>query len=256
MTTLLASTPRVPDVAAPRVLDVGAPRVAAPTTVSPAIAPLSPESVAPCIADAMTAAVHALANVPRDLTLFRSLGEDALLELTRVAADEVRLAQLHISLLSGEIARRSAVELGSDGLAQRTGHRTADELVRVTTGTRAADARTAVRVGIAMASSASLSEFDGGAASSANLAGAADAAPAIGAAVLDGRVSVAVADAVRLGLGTPSPALTAGMLDAAAEQLLARVSGLDADRAGREARAMRDDLDLLGLPEREESRRA
>ncbi|MBA4247265.1 MAG: hypothetical protein C0444_03095 [Microbacterium sp.] len=264
MTTMLASAPGVHDVAAPHVADVTAPGVAdrtvplspAPVSASPAIAPPSHESAAPCVADAMTAAVDALANVPRDLTLYRSLGDDALLELTRVASDEVRLAQLHVSLLSGEIARRSAVELGSDGLAQRTGHRTADELVRVTTGTRAADARTAVRVGIAMASAVSSGEFDGGGASTSTLAGAADASPAIGAAVLDGRVSVAVADAVRLGLGTPSPALTAEMLDAAAEQLLARVAGLDADRAGREARAMRDDLDLLGLPEREESRRA
>lgn len=272
MTTLLASArgvrdvvapcmpdvaaPGVPEVAAPRAHDVAAPRVAAPTIVSPAIAPLSPESVAPCVADAMTAAVDALANVPRDLTLYRSLGDDALLELTRVAADEVRLAQLHVSLLSGEIARRSAVELGSDGLAQRTGHRTADELVRVTTGTRSADARTAIRVGMAMASAVSSGELDGGSVVTGSRAGATEASPAIGAAVLEGRVSVAVADAVRLGLGTPSPALTAEMLDAAAEQLLARVAGLDADRAGREARAMRDDLDLLGLPEREESRRA
>ncbi len=178
------------------------------------------------VATAMVSAVDALASVPRDLDLYRSLGDDALLELTRVAADEVRLAQLHVSLVAGEIARRSAPELGSEGLAQRTGHRTPDELVRVTTGTRAADARAAVRVGSAMLDS-----------------------------VLDGSVSVAVADAVRLGLGSPSPALTAEMLDAAAEQLFPRVAGLDADRAAREARAMRDDLDLLGLPEREEARR-
>jgi len=174
----------------------------------------------------MIAAVDALASVPREIELYRSLGDDAVLELARVAADEVRLAQLHVSLVAGEIARRSAPELGSEGLAQRTGHRTPDELVRITTGTRAADARTAVRVGAAMPDS-----------------------------VLDGSVSVAVADAVRLGLGSPSAALTAEMLDAAAQQLFPRVTGLDADRAAREARAMRDDLDLLGLPEREEARR-
>ncbi len=209
------------------------------------------------VGGALSAAVDALARVPRELDLYRSLGDDALLELTRVAADEVRLAQLHVSLLAGEIARRSAPELGSQGLAQRTGHRTPDELVRVTTGTRVADARTAVRVGAAIAGASAPAGDD--TALPGTTPGSADgSAPgsAIGAAVLDGRVSVAVADAVRLGLGSPSPALTAEMLDAAAEQLLPRVAALDADRAAREARAMRDDLDLLGLPEREAARRA
>lgn len=209
------------------------------------------------VGGALSAAVDALARVPRELDLYRSLGDDALLDLTRVAADEVRLAQLHVSLLAGEIARRSAPELGSEGLAQRTGHRTPDELVRVTTGTRVADARTAVRVGSAMAGAPTPGGDD--AALLGTTPDSADAsAPgsALGAAVLEGRVSVAVADAVRLGLGSPSPALTAEMLDAAAEQLLPRVAELDADRAAREARAMRDDLDLLGLPEREAARRA
>ncbi|UTT63815.1 HNH endonuclease signature motif containing protein [Microcella humidisoli] len=215
------------------------------------------------VGGALSAAVDALTRVPRELDLYRSLGDDALLALTRVAADEVRLAQLHVSLLAGEIARRSAPELGSEGLAQRTGHRTPDELVRVTTGTRVADARAAVRVGAAMAGAdAGPLGVDGEAqpgstvGSAGGSAGGSTPTSALGIAVLEGRVSVAVADAVRLGLGSPSPALTAEMLDAAAEQLLPRVAELDADRAAREARAMRDDLDLLGLPEREEARRA
>ncbi len=181
---------------------------------------------------AIAAAVDALERVPRTLDPYRALGDDALLALTRTAADEVRLAQLHVSLLAGEIARRSSHELGAAGLAQRTGHRTADELVTVTTGTRRADARTAVRVGAALGEGAGVAR-----------------------AVLEGRVSVALADSVQVGLGAPSVGLTAEMLDAAAEQLLTRVAGLGADRALREARAMRDDLDLLGVPEREEARR-
>ena len=154
----------------------------------------SPNLTVAAVTGAMSAAVDALARVPRELDLYRSLGDDALLDLTRVAADEVRLAQLHVSLLAGEIARRSAPELGSDGLAQRTGHRTPDELVRVTTGTRVADARTAVRVGTAMAA-ASDEAAGAGSALGANLGAS------LGAAVLDGRVSVAVGDAVRVGVG-------------------------------------------------------
>lgn len=179
-------------------------------------------------------AVAALDAVPREVDTYRALDDDALLELTRVAADEVRLAELHVSLLAGEIARRSAPELGSDGLAQRTGHRTADELVRVTTGTRQAAARTAVRVGTVAGSST---------------------ATAVGAAVLDGRVSVAVADAIQTGLGRPSAAIDAAALDAAAGSLIDRLGELDADRAGREARAARDELDLAGVADREAERR-
>ena len=180
---------------------------------------------------AMSAAVDALAAVPRTPDLVRALDDDVLLDLTRVAAEEVRLAQLHVSLLAGEIARRSAPELGSDGLAQRTGHRTPDELVRVTTRTRVADARTAVRVGTLTPDSA------------------------LGAAVLNGRVSVAVADAVTTGLGRAGGGVSVDDLDRAAAALLPRIEGLDADRAGREARAMRDDLDVAGIAEREEARR-
>ncbi len=196
------------------------------------------------LATAMSAAVDALSLVPREPDSYRALGDDALLELTRVAADEVRLAQLHVSLLAGEIARRSAPELGSLGLAQRTGHRTPDELVRVTTGTRVADARTAVRVGSAL--SARVDEAG---------CGASGAPSPVAVAVLEGRVSVAVADAIATGLGSPSPAVSDAVLNEAAARLLPRIDGLDADRAAREARAERDQLDLEGIAQREEARR-
>ncbi|QOD92798.1 HNH endonuclease signature motif containing protein [Chryseoglobus sp. 28M-23] len=186
------------------------------------------------VAGALTAARDALAAVPREVQVFRALDDAELLDLTRLAADEVRLAQLHVSLLAGEIARRSAPELGHAGLAQRTGHRTPEEMVRVTTGTRVADARTAVRVGTTV--------------------GAETPTP-LGDAVLSGRVSVAVADAVRTGLGRPTSTMSETDLDAAAERLLPRLDGLDADRAAREARTVRDALDLDGIADREEARR-
>jgi len=196
------------------------------------------------IARSLSAAVDALAGVPRDPDAYRALGDDTVLDLMRLAADEVRLAQLHVSLLAGEIARRSAPELGSAGLAQRTGHRTADELVRVTTGTRVADARAAVRVGRTIGG---LASGDG--------RGSGDSPTTLAIAVLGGRVSVAVADAISTGLGPVAIGVTAEMLEHATEQLLPRIEGLDADRAGREARAARDELDLDGVPEREEARR-
>ncbi len=178
---------------------------------------------------ALRAAVDALAAVPRALDPYRAIDDAALLALTRLAADEVRLAQLHVSLLAGEIARRSAPELGHSGLAQSRGHRTPDELVRVTTGTRLTDARAAVRVGSAVAETGPLTD-----------------------AVLDGRVSVAVADAISTGLGVAAAGVDDSTLATAAEQLIDRVAGLDADRAAREARAVRDELDAEGIQQREE----
>jgi hypothetical protein len=186
------------------------------------------------VAGALTAARDALAAVPREVQVFRALDDAELLDLTRLAAEEVRLAQLHVSLLAGEIARRSAPELGHSGLAQRTGHRTPEEMVRVTTGTRVADARTAVRVGTSVSG---------------------ETPTVLGDAVLSGRVSVAVADAVRTGLGRPTGTMSETDLDAAAGRLLPRLEGLDADRAAREARAVRDELDLAGIADREEARR-
>lgn len=185
---------------------------------------------------AFAAAKDALERVPRTLDPYRALGDAELLALTRLAADEVRLAQLHVSLLAGEIARRSAHELGASGLAQRTGHRTADELVTVTTGSRRADARAAVRVGTMLTDAGLGGEGLGG--TSLNSPGG------LATAVIDGRASVVVADAVRRGLGEPGAGVTAQHLDDAATALLARVGGLDADRVEREARAARDDLEL------------
>ncbi len=181
---------------------------------------------------ALRSAVDALSAVPRALDPYRALDDAALLALTRLAADEVRLAQLHVSLLAGEIARRSAPELGHSGLAQSRGHRTPDELVRVTTGTRLTDARTAVRVGAAVADAGPLAD-----------------------AVLDGRVSVAIADAISTGLGVAAAGIDESALATAAEQLVDRVAGLDADRAAREARAVRDELDAEGVQQREAEQR-
>ncbi|RZT64398.1 uncharacterized protein DUF222 [Microcella alkaliphila] len=186
------------------------------------------------IAALLGSAVAALTAVPRSGDAYRGLDDAALLALTRVAADEVRLAQLHVSLLAGEIARRSAPELGSDGLAQREGHRTPEEMVRVTTGTRVADARAAVRVGVA--------------------AGAPSPTP-LTSAVIDGRVSVAVADAVVGALGRPAAGVTQPQLDEAAAAMVERVAGLDPERAAREARAARDELDLAGIATREQAAR-
>jgi len=186
------------------------------------------------LATLMASAVTTLERVPREVDAVRALADDELVALTRLAAEEVRIAQLHVSLLAGEIARRSAPELGSDGLAQREGHRTPEEMVRVTTGSRTTDARAAVRIGAA--------------------AGAPSPTP-LTSAVIDGRVSVAVADAVVGALGRPAAGVEQWQLDEVAASMVERVAGLDPERAAREARAARDELDLAGIASREQAAR-
>ena len=61
----------------------------------------------------------------RDVGLCGVLCDEELLEILRYGAEERRLVDAFSAVAAGEIARRSAPELGSTGLAQRTGYRTA-----------------------------------------------------------------------------------------------------------------------------------
>ena len=92
-------------------------------------------------------AVAAAEVLSRDVTAYRALTDDALLPVARRSVDAQRLVGTTAAVIAGEIARRSAFSLGNDGLAQRTGHRTAIELVRVTTGLAGREAAAAVRIG-------------------------------------------------------------------------------------------------------------
>ena len=73
------------------------------------------------------------------------MADSELLELSRHAARAREIADAHIAVIAGEIARRSSRELGSEGMAQRLGLRTPEELVRVTNRSTARDASAAVR---------------------------------------------------------------------------------------------------------------
>ena len=88
-----------------------------------------------------------LMAMPGDAEEYREASDDLLLELTWTVAEQERIVAGHKALLAGEIDRRSRSELGYSGLAQRKGHRTAQELLRVTTGSTLRDAKVAVDVG-------------------------------------------------------------------------------------------------------------
>jgi hypothetical protein len=78
----------------------------------------------------------------------------------------------------------------------------------------------------------------------------------LGDAIVNGRISVAAADAIHGGLGTPSAAVPVELLDQATERLCHDAATLDPDRLQRRAREVRDELDEAGVADREAQRRA
>jgi hypothetical protein len=160
-------------------------------------------------------------------------GDDQLGELVVLAAALRQEGERHAALGAGEVARRSRPELGLDGFAQRAGHRTVEEFLRVETGVTGRDAATAARVGVLATS--------GG---------------VLGDAMRDGRVTVAAADAIRSGLGQCSEAVPAELLEQATARLCDEAMTLDPDRLQRRAREVRDELDEAGVVDRERARRA
>ncbi|TBN55375.1 DUF222 domain-containing protein, partial [Glaciihabitans arcticus] len=181
--------------------------------------------------DPYGAALSALDAAP---TVFSAVSDDVLLALGKRVALVQRAAATHAALIAGEVARRSAPALGSSGLAQRTGHRTPEELVRVTTGSTKRDARTAVAIG-SLASSPDIEPW---------------LAP-VAAALTEGTLSVEAAAAIRTGLGVPTTDITAAVLAEASAGLCEVAPSLDADRLQRLARDARDALDEDGIADRE-----
>lgn len=204
------------------------------------------------LADAHRALAASLGGGDAELL---TLGDEALLEALEAAAAVRRLVDARSALLAGEVARRSAPHLAHSGLAQRRGHRTPEELVRVTTGSSRHDARVAVRAGAVLRDAVG----GDGAAGGAGGDGATSALPewALGliAPVMQGELSTAGLEAIRSGLGDTSDTVSGDALVSAVAQLVAELGSLDVDRLGRRARQLRDGLDVAGIAERERARR-
>lgn len=213
------------------------------------------------LARSVAAAVQALRTVPTDVADYRALDESTLLTLNILTAQAARLTQTHAALLAGEIARRSAPELGSQGLAQRAGHRTPEQLVKITTGASGRAATTAVRTGVLLGQLA-----DEGAINAVTGEVAVPAQPwlrPVSVAVRAGELSVEAADAISFWLGSPNSAVTADQLAELAVELVtvARVrpdgtAGLDVDQLMKLTRMRREEADLDGVRIREDEQRA
>lgn len=195
----------------------------------------------------LDSALHALLESADESA--ESLADGALLEALDRAATVRRLVDARSAVLAGEVARRSAPQLAHAGLAQRRGHRTPEELVRVTTGASRHDARIAVRAGSMLAPSSR--DPDGTSIEPALPAWA----RALIEPVMRGRLSTAALESIRSGLGDTSETVSADALQSAVALLLTEIDTLDVDRLHRRARQLRDELDTAGIAEREAARR-
>ena len=208
------------------------------------------------LAPAFSAVIYAQSALSLDVADYREVDDSTLLELTRLSANQQRLANSLSAVLAGEVARRSAPALGKLGLAQRTGHRTPEELVRVTTGSTARDAVTAIKIG----------QITSDAADAAAGVPVVDPATGelvesllpwlhcVGRAVTAGTLPVAAAEAIRNGLGRPSEYVPQQRLAEAAALLCDEARALDADRLFRRARELRDEFDEAGIADCEAAR--
>jgi hypothetical protein len=200
------------------------------------------------------AAATMVADLPTGVAGFRELSDVDLLEITRIAAELSRSVGAQTALLAGEIARRSAPALGSAGLAQRTGYRTPEQLVKVISGISGRDAGRTTRLGRLIHDTV--------------LSGSADPTTGeiiesgqpwlrpVAGALHSGTISLDAAEAIRVGLGIPNSAVTTAQLEAAATQLSREAISLDPDQLSHRARQLRDELDAAGIPIRESERRS
>jgi len=197
----------------------------------------------------LTTVVAELERAPIAASDLRGLDDNDLLSLINLGAIARRLVDARAALIAGELARRSRPELAHDGLAQRLGHRTVEELVRVTTGESRRDAATAVNAGRLLVA------VDQATRKAGDLPPApAHLQPAI-VAVRGGAIGSAALDAIRSGLGEPNERVTSVTLRTACERLVEAAVALDVDRLHRLARRFRDDLDSESIIERERAQR-
>jgi hypothetical protein len=167
-----------------------------------------------------------------DTSGLSALGDATVLDLQRQVAEVRRRVDVVAASIAGELLRRSAPELGADGLAKKLGMRTPELLVSSLTGMSKAESRDMVQVGEVL---------DGGP----------DWLGAVGEAVSAGELSVGAAAAIRVGLGEPTDDVAVDDLADAAARLAHEMVGLPPEKVVERARFARDVLDVDHVRDRE-----
>lgn len=192
----------------------------------------------------------------------RGLDDDALLAVLSDAAEVRAAVEVITAALAVEANRRSARELGYDGLAQRKGHRNGTSLVQTITGQTRADVTRAVRTGEDLAPVMSVSTRGGASEVPPVVPVVAEWVRVLREALTGGLITQAQFRAIRDGLGDPPveryPELDPGFLPAAwatAVGMLLEEAGVFAvEELRNAARTARDRLDPVGVTARFEER--
>lgn len=174
-----------------------------------------------------------------------SLAPAELVSLNDRLAETQRLLDASRAQVAAEIARQSRPELGPAGLAKSQGYRSPTALIAATSGSTSGDAARLLKVGEATAPRMTLS----GEAS-------APRHPHVAAALSDGRIGAAAANAIITMLD--GVALRAGReaTDRAEQTLVAQAPGLTADQLARVITRAQAWLDPAGVEAREDELRA
>ncbi|MHA6669475.1 HNH endonuclease signature motif containing protein [Homoserinimonas sp. A447] len=225
--------------------------------------------------DSLTEVNAAIALLPSDAESFTGMSDEELTEVPVGLAAARHQLEAREARVAGEIARRSSYELGYAGLAQKGGFRTAEKLVQHLTGSTSREAAKLVRTGGIIYEAELITEAERTGEASPELTKP-WLAP-VGRAVAAGTISIEAAEAIRLGLGTPTEDITAELLAGAAAQLVDLASPgnvdlsdpdqadpdpadpsapdpLNADQLLDRARSLRDELDEAGIADRERAR--
>jgi hypothetical protein len=200
-------------------------------------------------------ALDALRALDLDVVQLRGCDESTVLQLNAMHAQASRVLGAAGAVIAGDLAHRCRPELGGEGLARRTGHRTVENLLKSTTGATKEQAITAVRAGTLLTELADDGTVDAvtGEIMTASQPWLEPAARAVAA----GTMSTSALASITAGLGLPNSAVTMEHLRNAAHELVRQaLAGLDADRLWRAARDLRDELDVVGVKIREDESHA
>ncbi|KRE31230.1 HNH endonuclease signature motif containing protein [Agromyces sp. Soil535] len=191
---------------------------------------------------------------------YDSLEDRGLLEVIQsltVLRHEVERCQ---AIAAAEVARRSRVGFGVRGLAQRAGHASTGQLLQSITRSSKRETAALIEVGHMIAETDAASHL-----SEALRADPAVADPVpeparpwfaeLGTAVTSGVVTVAVADAIRAGIGEPGGAADEEVLARELWTVIEECRPLHADAARRVARQARDRIDTAGVVARADRQR-
>lgn len=201
-------------------------------------------------------------------SLVTDLDDERLLSVIADAASARDALDVVLAAGAAEVARRSARDLGYQGLAQRKGHRNVTSLVQNITGQTRADVGRALRTGedLLPVIPAEPVTPSGGSPDATPPAPVVPAVPRwrslLRDALQEGRIGPAPFQAIRAGLGEPpverypdlDPEFLPAAWAAAVERLLTEASTLPVEELRNAARIARDRLDPVGVTIRFEER--